>query len=220
MKVIIFGPTGMVGQGVLLEALDHPEVEQVLGVTRKPTGVAHAKYRELIHNDFVNYDPIADEMSGYDACFWCLGISSVGLNEAAYTLITHDFTIAAAEVLHERNQEMIFCFVSGSGADSSEKGRIMWARVKGKTENDLQHLGFRDVVIFRPAMIQPMRGVEPRGNLKWMYAMFGVVYPLIRALGGATSTVEMGKAMIAAAQGKADEKLLDSKGINRLAARL
>jgi len=220
MNIVIFGPTGMVGQGALLEALDHPDVEHVLSVTRKSTGVKHAKHRELIHDDFVNYDAIADRMTGFDACFWCLGISSVGLNEAAYTLITHDFTMAAAKVLRERNPEMIFCFVSGSGADSSEKGRIMWARVKGKTENDLQRLGFRDVAVFRPAMIQPMRGVEPRGNLKWMYAMFGVVYPIIRALGGATSTVEMGKAMIAAAQGKADEKLLDSKGINRLAARL
>jgi len=220
MNAIIFGPTGMVGQGVLLEALDHPDVEKVLSVTRKPTGVTHAKHRELIHDDFQNYDAIADEMTGFDACFWCLGITSVGLNEAAYTLITHDFTMAAATVLHERNPNMVFCFVSGSGADASEHGRIMWARVKGKTENDLRRVGFRDVVVFRPAMIQPRRGVTPRGSLRWLYAISGIVYPLVRALGGATSTVEVGKAMIAAAQGKADEKLLDSKGINRLAARL
>jgi len=220
MNVIIFGATGMVGQGVLLEALDHPDVEKVLSVTRKPTGVSHAKHRELIHDDFKNFDAIADEMTGFDACFWCLGITSVGLNEAAYTLITYDFTMAAARVLHERNPDMIFCFVSGSGADSSEEGRVMWARVKGKTENDLQRVGFREAVIFRPAMIQPMRGVKPRGSLRWLYATSGIVYPLVRALGGATSTVDMGKAMIAAAQGKADEKLLDSKSINRLASRL
>lgn len=218
MNVVIFGATGLVGRGVLLEALDDPGVERVVSVARRPSGVTHDKLQDIEHDDFTDFDPIADQLADLDACFWCLGISSAGLDEAAYTRITYDFTMAAAKVLKEKNPDMVFCFVSGAGTDDTEQGRTMWARVKGKTENALKGMGFRTTVLFRPAFIKPMRGSSPRGALyKVMTAILGLFAPLFRALGAATSTVEIGRAMLAAARGNAPKQILDSRDINALA---
>jgi hypothetical protein len=209
----------MVGRGVLLEALDAAAVESVLSVGRRKLDIEHTKLRQIEHADFLDFSAIADDLAGLDACFWCIGVPSTGLDEQAYTRITYDFTMAAAKVMHERSPDLCFCFVSGAGTDATEQGRTMWARVKGKAENALEEVGFRDVVLFRPAMIKPMRGARPRGTLyRAAYAVLGVLLPIFRAFGAATSTVEVGKAMINAAQGKATKQILDSRDINELAA--
>lgn len=220
LNVVIFGATGVIGQGVLLEALEHPAIGQVLTVGRRPPPVEHEKLRHLSHSDFSDLNPIAHELEGLDACFWCLGISSVGLDEAAYTRITHDYTLAAAEVLHRNNPDLCFCFVSGAGTDETEQGKSMWARVKGKAENAVKRT-FRQAYLFRPAFVRPLKGVRPRSRLyRAVIPLFLPFNPLLRVLGGATSTVEIGKAMIAAATGLSREQILDSKSINRLAAAL
>lgn len=219
MKIILFGATGMVGRGVLLEALDHPEVTQVLSVGRGTTGLVHTKLEELVHGDFLDFSGVASGFEGYDACLWCLGASSVGMDESTYTRITHDFTMAAATVLHERNPDMRFCFVSGAGTDDSESGRVMWARVKGKAENALKRIGFREVVIIRPGLIQPMRGIRTRvAALRFVYRLLFVFFPMLRAAGIATSTIDVGKAMIAAAMGMSSMTILGNRDINRLSS--
>lgn len=221
MNVLIFGATGMVGRGALLEALDCPVVAHVLSIGRRKADVEHPKLRQLVHTNFEDFESIASELKGLDACMWCLGVTSAGLDEAAYTHITYDYTMAAAKVLLEQSPDSRFCFVSGAGADSSERGRIMWARVKGKTENALKQMGFREAIVFRPGFIQPMRGARSRVALyRILYAIFGILYPVLRALGQATSTVDMGKAMIAAAMGMSQKQVLNTKDINQLAARL
>ncbi|MCA9539737.1 MAG: NAD(P)H-binding protein [Myxococcales bacterium] len=219
MRVILFGASGMIGRGVLLEALDSPVITEVISVGRRPVDVEHAKLRQIEHADFEHFEALADDFTGLDACFWCLGVQSAGLDEAAYSRITYAYTMAAARVLRERSPGLRFCFVSGAGTDATEKGRTMWARVKGRTENALSAMGFADVIHFRPALIRPMRGSKPRGTAYVItYAILGVFMPLFRLFGGATSTVEIGRAMIAAAQGKSEQKVLDSPAINRLAA--
>ena len=221
MRVVIFGATGMVGRGVLLECLDSPAIEEVVVVGRRPLGMQHPKLQELIHGDFTDFSVLENDLQGLHACFWCLGISAAGLKEPRYTEITYDFTMAAARVLLANNPDLRFCFVSGSGADDTEKGRVMWARIKGKTENALRGMDFKEVVIFRPAVIRPMRGSKLRGLLyRSFYLLLFVFLPLFRLLGAATSTVEIGKAMIAAGLGKADRPILTSKEINRLAQKV
>ncbi|MCP5071483.1 MAG: NAD(P)H-binding protein [bacterium] len=218
MNVVIFGATGMVGRGVLLESLDDTRVQRVVVVGRRSLEIDHPKLREIIHRDFENFTEIADDLRGLDACFWCLGVSAAGLDEAKYTTITHDYTLAAARVLQAENPKMRFCFVSGSGADETEQSSMMWARIKGKTENALREVGFSQVVVFRPAFIRAMRGSKPRGALiRVAYAVFGAFGPIIRVFGGATSTVEIGKAMVAVAAGASAESRLDSTAINQLA---
>src|SRR5262245_3234224 len=143
MKVMIFGTTGMVGQGVLRECLIDPEVESVLSVVRRSSGQTHQKLKELIHDNFFDFSQIENDLSGYDACFFCLGISSAGMSEAEYKRITYDITIAAAQTLLKTNPNLTFVFVSGLGTDSTEKGRTMWARIKGKTENALLQMPFK-----------------------------------------------------------------------------
>lgn len=211
----------MVGRGVLLESLDSPNVGKVLSISRRPLDIEHPKLRELRHDDLTDFSAISDQLAGLDACFWCLGTTSVGLDEAAYTRITYDFTMAAAKVLHEKNPDMRFCFVSGAGTDDTEGGRVMWARVKGKAENNLKNVGFGEVILFRPAFIRPMRGCKPRGKgLRLTYALLGFVIPLSRMFGYATSTVEVGRAMIAAALGRSERQVLDSREINHLALKV
>src|SRR6266508_2253769 len=156
IKAIITGATGMVGEGVLHICLNHPNVEQILVINRKPCGVQHPKLKEIIHTDFYNLSSIEDQLIGYNACFFCLGISSVGMKEADYFKVTYTLTMHVAETLSRHNPDMTFCYISGAGTDSTEKGRIMWARVKGKTENDLMKLPFRDVFAFRPGFIKPI----------------------------------------------------------------
>ena len=217
MKVLIFGSSGMVGRGVLLEALDSPDVAAVVSVGRRPVDVSHPKLTQIEHDNFEDFSSIGAEFEGVDACLWCLGTSSAGMDEASYTRITHTFTMAAAKLLLERSPEARFCFVSGAGT-SSGSGQ-MWARVKAKTEDDLAALGFGEVVSFRPAMIRPMRGSAVRGaGLRVLYAVLFPLMPLLRLAGGATTTVEIGRAMVRAAQGKAPKKVLETRDINALAA--
>ena len=153
MRVVLFGATGMIGRGVLLECLADPDVSRVLTVGRRATDVQHAKLEQIVHDDFADYSGIGERLTGFDACFYCLGVSSLGMSEDSYRYVTYDFTLAAAEALLADNQGLVFCYVSGAGADSSEQGRSMWARVRGKTENDLLKLPFAGAYIFRPAYV-------------------------------------------------------------------
>jgi hypothetical protein len=179
MKVIITGTTGMVGEGVLLECLEHPAVEKVLMVNRKPYPAAHPKLKECIVPDFLDLDGVSSQFAGYDACFYCAGVSSSGMKEPEYSHITYDITLHFAQVLAGLNPQMIFDYVSGSLTDSSEKGSLMWARVKGKTENALLRIPFRKVYNFRPGFMKPTPGQK---NIKTYYKVMGWLYPAMRAL--------------------------------------
>ena len=179
INAIIFGASGMVGEGVLHTALQHPDVESVLVVGRRSCGVSHRKLREILHADFFNYTAIEQELRGYNACYFCLGVSSIGKSENEYRHTTYDLTLAAAKTLSALNPDMTFCYVSGAGTDSTEKGRSMWARVKGKTENDLRTLPFKAVFLFRPGFIKPIPG------LKHAYPLAGLIglgYPLFKII--------------------------------------
>jgi uncharacterized protein YbjT (DUF2867 family) len=216
VSVIITGATGMVGEGVLHECLHHPTVEKVLVVGRKTCGTTHPKLTELLIPDFFDLDPVADQLSGYDACFFCMGVSSVGMSEAEYRKTTHTLTLNMATLLSQRNPEMTFCYVSGAGTDSSEQGRSMWARVKGKTENDLIALPFRQVFNFRPGYIQPTPGL--RNTLRF-YNYIGWLYPILRAVasGYVLTLKELGLAMIHATAPGHQKRVLEVKDIQALA---
>jgi uncharacterized protein YbjT (DUF2867 family) len=181
MKVLLFGASGMVGQGVLRECLLDPEVQLVETVGRSATGKQHQKLREIVHPDMWHYESIGSDLSGFDACFFSLGVTSAGMKEADYDRVTYGITIKAAETLSRLNPQMVFIYVSGAGTDSSEQGRTMWARVKGKTENALLRLPFR-AYIFRPGLIVPMHGIRSRTAwYRFFYAPFKPLLPLRRA---------------------------------------
>lgn len=189
----------MIGKGVLLECLDHPEISEILLIGRQPAGISHPKLKELLHMDFSDFTPVRNRLQAYDACFFCLGISAAGMNEEQYKRITHTFTLALARVLVENNPEMTFNYVSGQGTDSTEKGRIMWARVKGKTENDLLKLGFRQAFMFRPGLIIPLRGVKSRTkSYRFFYDYFMWLVKLMRRIApdSVVTTSQIGLAMI------------------------
>ena len=220
IRAIITGATGMVGKGVLFECLDSPDVEAVLVVSRHPLVMRHEKLKEIIHKDFFDLSAIEDELKGYNACYFCLGVSAVGLSEEKYTSLTYDLTTNFAKAVLKMNpQDMTFCYVSGAGTDSSEKGRAMWARIKGKTENIILNMGFKDSYAFRPGFIQPQRGI--RSKTWWYNAAYVIVKPLYPVLkhfpGIITTTSALGKAMINAAQHGYEKKILDSGDINKLA---
>lgn len=216
MNIVIFGATGLIGGGVLQEALDNSEVASVLAVGRRPLDIEHPKLRQLAHQDFLDFTTAADALSGLDACFWCLGTSSMGVAEDAYTRITYDFTIAAAGVLLERNPDIAFCFVSGAG--TNEGSRSMWARVKGRTESALTELSFRRIAHLRPGLIRDAR--HTRGLLRRLGRALSLpFYALARMAGSATSNVDIGKAMLAVASGRSDLPILNSADINRLASK-
>lgn len=199
MKVIITGASGMVGKGILLECLDHKEIDEVLVISRNPINLKHPKLKELIQKDFSDYSMVRNQLKGYDACFFCLGISAAGLNEEQYKKITYSFTLSLAKTLFEINPEMTFNYVSGQGTDSSEKGRMMWARVKGKTENDLINLGFKQAFMFRPGMIIPLRGIKSRTkSYQFMYDYFLWLVKIMKAIApnSVVSTSQIGLAMI------------------------
>ncbi|HWZ22201.1 MAG TPA: NAD-dependent epimerase/dehydratase family protein [Cytophagaceae bacterium] len=179
IRAIITGTTGMVGEGVLHECLQHPEVEQVLVINRKPCGVSHPKLKEILHGDFYNITSIESELANYNACYFCLGVTSVGLKEPEYHKLTYDLTMNIARTLSRLNPTMTFCYVSGASTDSTEKGKSMWARVKGKTENDLMKLPFKKVYAFRPGYMQPTKGMK---NTLKFYGAMSWAYPLLRAL--------------------------------------
>ena len=221
MHVILFGATGMVGAGMLLECLEDARVDSVLAIVRSPTGRTHPKLREVVHADFFSYDDLRDEFQRCDSCFFCLGVSSAGMSEAKYSHVTYDLTLAAARALSDWAPWLTFCYVSGAGTDSSERGRVMWARVKGRTENALLALPFKAAFMFRPALIQPMKGVRSKtGWYQAFYSITGPVYPLINRLvpGLTTTTVNMGRAMIAVAAKGYAKRILESTNINALAA--
>lgn len=194
-RVIITGVTGMVGEGVLHECLEHPAIEKVLLINRRPSGMQHEKIVEIVHKDFFDLMAIRSQLQGYDACFFCLGVTSVGKNEPEYYRQTYTLTMHVAETLSALNPGMCFCYVSGAGTDSSEKGRSMWARVKGKTENDLAKLPFRSEYNFRPGIIKPTKGLS---NTHSFYKWFMWLFPIIRAFSSAgfVTMRELGQAMI------------------------
>ena len=221
MRVVIFGASGMVGQGVLRECLLDPELEQVLSVVRSASGQTDAKLREIVHNDFMDFSGIAAELRGYDACFFCLGVSSAGMTEAEYTRVTYAITTAAATTLVRVNPGMVFEYVSGLGTDSTEKGRSMWARVKGKTENALLALPFKAAYMFRPGVIVPLHGIKSKTRAyQIFYAVTTPLLPALRALfpNQVTTTEWLGRAMIAVAKKGYPKKLLEMKDINQASA--
>jgi uncharacterized protein YbjT (DUF2867 family) len=222
MKIILFGASGMVGQGVLRECLLAPEVENILVISRTPLGLQHANLREIVHSDFFDFTGIQTELTGYDACFFCLGVTSAGMLEAAYHHITYDITLAAAQLLAELNPALTFIYVSGMGTDTTEKGRSMWARVKGQTENAVLRLPFKAAFAFRPGFIQPMHGIKSKTNwYRALYAIVAPMYPLIRALfpSYVTTTQEMGRAMLEVAVNGNTDRILESKDIHRAAVK-
>jgi uncharacterized protein YbjT (DUF2867 family) len=217
MKVILFGATGMVRQGVLRECLLDPGVESVLAVGRSATGQTHAKLRELKHDNFLDFSAIESELAGYDACFFCLGVSSIGMDAERYRHLTYDITLAAATTLARLNPGMVFTYVTGRGTDSTERGSLMWARVKGKTENDLLKLPFKAAYMFRPAAIAPLHGV--RSKTAWIHAAYAATAPLWMLLNRiapayATTTEKVGRAMIKVARDGYPKPVLESEDIN------
>jgi uncharacterized protein YbjT (DUF2867 family) len=217
MKVILFGATGMVGQGVLRECLLDTSVESVLAIGRSRTGQRHAKLREIVHDNFLDYSAIESELTGYDACFFCLGVSSVGMSEERYRHLTYDITMAAARTLAKLNPQMVFAYVTGRGTDSTERGSLMWARVKGKTENDLLKLPFKAAYMFRPAGIQPLHGI--RSKTGWVQAIYVAAAPLLSLLNRVapkymTTTEQVGRAMITVARDGFPRPVLESEDIN------
>lgn len=218
MNVILFGATGMVGQAALLECLDDPGVERVLAVGRQATGREHPKLRDLVHADFTDYGAVEDQLRGYDACLFCLGVSSLGMKEAEYTRITYDFTLTAAQTLARLNPGMAFLYVSGEGTDSTEQGRSWWARIKGRTENDLLKLPLAATML-RPGYIHPMRGVRARHGLtRAAYVLGAPLFPVIRRLAPrhTTTSVQVAKAMLHIARHGHPKRILTTDDINAI----
>jgi uncharacterized protein YbjT (DUF2867 family) len=217
MKVIIFGATGMVGQGVLRECIVDPEIDRVLTVGRRPVEMRSEKLAEIIRTDFLDYGDVEAQLSGYDACFFCLGLSSLGISEEQYRHVTQAMTLAAARVLARVNPGMTFIYVSGGGADSTGRGRLMWARVKGETENAVLGLPFKAAYVFRPGAIVPLHGA--RSRTAWLQAFYGVTAPLLAAVAPLapsliTTTEQVGKAMIKVARSGYPRKVLENADIN------
>ncbi|TGK55907.1 NAD-dependent epimerase/dehydratase family protein [Leptospira wolffii] len=216
MKVIITGATGMVGEGVLQECLEDPKITEILIVNRKPSGKSHSKLKEIVHSDFYDLSPIEDRLKGYDACFFCLGVSSIGLSEEVYHKLTHTLTLGFASVLAKANPKMSFCYISGAGTDSTEKGKTMWARVKGKTENDLTRLPFAKVYLFRPGYMHPTPGLK---NTLPAYKYITWAYPILKTIfpNRVSSLKELGLAMIAAVSKGYDKNIIEVSDIHILA---
>jgi uncharacterized protein YbjT (DUF2867 family) len=219
MNIVLFGASGMVGQGVLRECLLAADVRRVLCVGRAALGQRHEKLDELVHADLSDYAAVEDRLAGYDACFFCLGVSSGGMIEAQYRRLTYDYTLAAAGTLARLNPGMTFIYVSGAGTDSSERGRSMWARVKGATENALLRLPFKAAYMFRPGAIRPLHGIKSKTRAyRIAYAVAAPLLPLIQLLAPAaiTTTEQIGRAMLHAARQGAPKVLLETRDINAL----
>jgi uncharacterized protein YbjT (DUF2867 family) len=219
VKVILFGATGMVGQGVLRECLLGNDVDNVVAIGRSTAGQQHAKLQEIVRADLFDLSPIENRLSGFDACFFCLGVSAAGMSEQDYRRVTYDLTISVAKTLVRLNPTMIFIYVSDAGTDSTERSRMMWARVKGKTENDLLKMPFRAAYMFRPGYIQPLHGI--RTKTKWygaLYAVMGPLYPLWKRLlpKYVTTTECVGRAMLNVVRHGAPKRFLENQDINGL----
>ena len=218
MKIILFGATGMVGQGALRECLLDPGVQHILSIVRNPSGQKHAKLTELVHQDFFDYSAIQSQFIGYDACFYCAGPSAAGMTEQAYSRLTYDMTLAAAQTLARLNPAMTFIYVSGAGTDSTEQGRTMWARVKGKTENALLRLPFKAAYMFRPGIIQPLHGIQSKtSSYRVFYALAKPIFPILRWLAPRhiTTTEHLGRTMIRVAQEGFPKRILEVTDIAR-----
>jgi uncharacterized protein YbjT (DUF2867 family) len=222
MKVVIFGASGMVGQGVLLECLRDTGVERILVVGRSTAGRQHAKLREVLVKDLFDVASYASQLTGLEACFFCLGVSSAGMTEDAYRHLTYDLTIAVAKEIVARNASLCFIYVSGAGTDSTERGRTMWARVKGATENALLRMPFRSAFVFRPGIIQPLDGIRSKTRAyHLLYVLAAPMLPLLRrAFPNSTLTTrEIGQAMLAVARNGWPRPVLESKDIHAAATR-
>jgi uncharacterized protein YbjT (DUF2867 family) len=217
MNVILFGATGMVGQGVLRECLLDPDVGRVLTIGRNATGQSHGKLHEIVHNNLFDLSSIESQLAGFDACFFCLGVSSAGMSEEEYSRITYDMTLAVARTLARLNPGMTFIYVSGAGTDSSEHGRTMWARVKGRTENALMALPFKAAYMFRPAAIQPLHGIRSKTKLyRAFYVIATPLFPILKWLFPryVTTTEQLGRAMIKVVREGPPKRVLEPADIN------
>lgn len=216
IRAVIFGATGMVGEGVLYEALRHPHVDSVLVIGRKTCNVKDHKLKELLHHDFFNYSTIEQDLIGFNACFFCLGVSSLGMSEERYSRVTYDLTMEAAATLSRLNPGMTFCYVSGTGTDSTESGRSMWARVKGKTENHLMRLPFQAIYLFRPGYIRPTKGLRNAHALSraigWAHPLWQLVAPNY-----VCTLEELGTAMIQSVRQGYPKQILENRDIAQLA---
>jgi uncharacterized protein YbjT (DUF2867 family) len=219
MNVLIFGATGMVGQGVLRECLLAPNVELVQTVGRTPVGVQNSKLRDLVHGNLFDLTRVENALSGFDACFFCLGVASTGMTEADYTRLTFDLTTTIAQTLVRLNPAMTFVYVSGSGTDSSEKGRMMWARVKGRTENALLRMPFRSAFMFRPGFIVPLHGIQSKTRMyRIFYSVLKPILPMLHRLfpRSILTTEELGQAMLKTVRQGAARRVLETGDIRDL----
>ena len=221
IRTIITGATGMVGEGVLYECLQNDNVEQVLVIGRKPSGYNHSKLKEIIHSDFFDISSLGEQLKGYNACYFCLGVSSLGKKEPEYFRFTYTLTINFATILAELNPGMSFCYISGAGTDSSEKGRVMWARVKGKTENDLMKLPFKSVYNFRPAFIKTTLPVKPSTTYYKTYKYGSWIFPILKLIAPnyITYLKVLALSMINSSISGYDKNILEVKDIKYLAAK-
>lgn len=222
MRVVLFGATGMVGQGVLRECLLDPNVESVVAIVRNSSLPQHGKLHEIVHQDVSDLSAIESRLSGYEACFFCLGVSALGMTEEDYRRLTYDLTVSVARTLAKLNPTMTFIYVSGAGTDSTERGRLMWARVKGKTENALLQMSFKAVYLFRPAYIQPLHGI--RTKTRWYgaaYAVMKPLYPLLKTLfpSYVTTTECVGRAMLNVTKRGLPNPVLENRDINAMCAK-
>ena len=212
MKVIITGATGMVGEGVLIECLENKQVIEILSLSRKSCGMTHPKLKECLIPDFMNIEQYAKELSGYDACFYCAGVSSIGMNEEKFTKITYDTTLHVAKTLSQLNPDMVFTFVTGQGTDSTEHGKIMWARVKGKTENALMQLPFKGQYNFRPGF---MKHFKEQKNVKTILKVVSWFFPILFPKQSLTLQ-EVGRAMIQVVNKGYTKNVLEIQDIKKL----
>jgi hypothetical protein len=221
IKAIITGATGMVGEGVLNECLHNDNVEQVLVLGRKSCEYVHPKLKEIIHADFFDFSSLGDQLKGYNACYFCMGVSAMGKKEQEYTKLTYTLTIDFATIQAKLNPDMTFCYISGTGTDSSEKGRIMWARVKGKTENDLLKLPFKSVYNFRPAAIKTTLPVKPSQTYYKTYRYASWIFPVLKLIAPnyITSLKDLATAMINSSISGYSKSVLEVKDINLLAGK-
>ena len=219
MRILLTGATGLVGQGVLRECLLAGDVDNVLAIGRTGTGQQHAKLQEIVQSDLFNLSSMESRLTGFDACFFCLGVSAAGMSEQDYRRVTYDLTISAAKTLVRLNPALTFIYVSGAGTDSTERSRMMWARVKGKTENDLLKMPFRAAYMFRPGYIQPLHGIRTKtGWYGALYAVMGPLYPVWKRLlpKYVTTTECVGRAMLNVVRHGAPKRFLENQDINGL----